>query len=117
MCSEDISKGLKMGATILQYPTTCGIPIKQIDTHSLHSGGMNTPALSGYSNTQIQKMGRWKGVMFEEYIHEELACYSAWMVTSMKCNFKFVNVSGGAYHNITAQCIKEDYNINCALAV
>ncbi len=62
-------------------------------------------------------MGRWKGVMFEEYIHEELACYSAWMVTSMKCNFKFVNVSGGASHNITAQCIKEDYNINCALAM
>jgi hypothetical protein len=55
--------------------------------------------------------------MFKEYICEELACYSAGMTTSMKRNFKFVNVSEGAYHNITAQCIEEDYNINCVPAV
>ncbi len=55
---EDISKGLKMAATLLHYPTTRGIPIEQIDTHSLRSGGENALALSGYSDTQIQKMGR-----------------------------------------------------------
>ena len=32
---EDISKGLKMAATLLHYPTTRGIPIERIDTHSL----------------------------------------------------------------------------------
>ncbi len=116
MCDEDISKGLKMAVTILQYPATHGIPIERIDTHSLFSGGANALALSGYSNTQIQKMGRWKGATFKEYIHGELACYSAGMTTSMKRNFKFVNLSGGAYHDITAQCIEEDYNINCASA-
>ena len=55
---DDISKGLKLAAQILQYPTTRGIPIERIDTHSLRSGGANALALSGYSDTQIQKMGR-----------------------------------------------------------
>jgi hypothetical protein len=55
---DDISKGLKMAATLLNYPSMRGIPIKRIDTHSLCSGGKNTLALSGYSDTQIQKMGR-----------------------------------------------------------
>ena len=65
---ENISKGLKMVATLLHYPTTRGIPIEHIDTHSLCSGGANALALSGYSDTQIQKMGRWKGATFKEYI-------------------------------------------------
>jgi hypothetical protein len=58
---EDISKGLKMAATLLQYPSTRGIPIVQIDTHSLQSGGANALALSGYTDTQIQKWGGGKG--------------------------------------------------------
>ncbi len=48
----------------------------RVDTHSLCSGGANAPVLSGYLDTQIQKMGRWKGTTFKEYIREELACYS-----------------------------------------
>jgi hypothetical protein len=109
---EDISKGLKMAATLLHYPTTRGIPIERIDMHSLRSGGANALALSGYSDTQIQKMGRWKGATFKEYIREELACYSAGMSTNMKRTFKFVNVSGNAYNGVTATCIEEDYTIN-----
>jgi hypothetical protein len=116
VCGKDISKGLKLAATILQYPSTWGIPIECIDTHSLQSGGANALALSGYSDTQIQKMGRWKGATFKEYIREELACYSMGMTTVMKRNFKFVNVSGNAYHDITTKCVKEDYNANYAAA-
>ncbi len=81
---EDISKGLKMAATLLHYPTTRGIPIECIDTHSLWSRGANALALSGYSDTQIQKMGRWKGATFKEYIREELACYSTGVSSNMK---------------------------------
>jgi hypothetical protein len=55
---DDISKGLKMAATLLHYPSSRGIPIDRIDTHSLWSVGANALALSGYSNTQIQK---WAG--------------------------------------------------------
>jgi hypothetical protein len=79
VCGKEVSKALNMAAGILQYPITRGIPIEHIDTHSLWSGGVNALALSGYSDTQIQKMGRWKGATCKEYIQEELACYSAGM--------------------------------------
>ena len=95
-----------MAATLLQYLATQGIPIDWIDTHSLQSGGASALALLGYSDTQIQKMGRWKGATFKEFICEELACYSAGMTTNMKRNFKFVNISGNAYHDITTTCVR-----------
>ena len=60
--AEDISRALKLAAATLQYPATKGIPIHRINTHSLRSGGANALALAGYSDTQIQKMGRWRGV-------------------------------------------------------
>jgi hypothetical protein len=72
--------------------------------------------LSGYSDTQIQKIGRWKGATFKEYIREELACYSAGMSSNMKQSFKFVNVSGNAYKNVTDRCLEEDYNVNSTVA-
>ncbi len=107
---EDISKGLKMVVTLLEYPETRGIPIELIDTHSLQCGGANALALLGFSDTQIQKMGRWRGAAFKEYIREQLACYSEGMTTKMKCNFKFVNVHGNAYHNVTSTCVLSEYD-------
>ncbi len=38
------------------------------------------------------------------------------MTKNMKWNFKFVNISGNAYHAVTAKCFEEDYIINCAVA-
>ena len=57
--NEDVSKALKVAATVLEYPTVKGIPIDRIDTHLLQSGSANALSLSGYSDTQIQKMGQW----------------------------------------------------------
>jgi hypothetical protein len=82
--AEHISRALKQAALELQYPTNKGIPIRQINTHSLRSGGGNALALAGYSDTQIQKMGCWRRVTFKEYIREELACYAR----GMSCNMK-----------------------------
>ena len=65
---EDIQRNVKFAATELDYFGTRGIPVDNIETHSLRSGGAIELALSGYSDTQIQKMGRWKGVSFKEYI-------------------------------------------------
>ncbi len=114
VCGSDISKALKMAAGMLQYQTTRGIPIDRVDTHSLRSGGANALALSGYSDTQIQKMGRWRGATFKEYIREELACYSAGMSTNMKRSFKFVNIAGNAYRDITEECIAREYEQTAA---
>ncbi len=55
VCSEDISRGLKLAATLLQYPATRGIPIETIDTHSLQSGGANALALLGIPILKYKK--------------------------------------------------------------
>ena len=109
VCAGDISRALKAAAVALHYPSRRGIPIKSVDTHSLRSGGANALALAGYSDTQIQKMGRWRGKTFKDYIRENLDCYSAGMSTSMKKTFKFVNVAGNAFTDITDLCVNTEY--------
>jgi len=74
--SNHVSWALKLAAETLEYPTIKGIPIEQVNTHSLRSGGANVLALAGYSDTQIQKMGRWRGATFKEYVRNELVCFS-----------------------------------------
>ena len=81
------------------YPTERGIPIELVGTHSLRIGGACVLALAaGYSETQIQKMGRWCGATFGEYIREQLAC---WHATQGHVNINekkfmaFVNITGG----------------------
>jgi hypothetical protein len=112
---RNVSAALKVAALILDYPSR-GFPIDRIDTHSLRSGGANALSLAGYSDRQIQKMGRWKGSTFKEYIREELHVFSEGMSTRMKTHFKFVNISGGAYHDVTTAVISTDYNVNAAAA-
>ena len=50
--AEDISQALKGAARALSYPSTKGIPIERINTHSLRSGGANALALSGYTDSK-----------------------------------------------------------------
>jgi hypothetical protein len=101
---------LKDAAEVLQYPEFKGIPIERIDTHSLRSGGANALALSGYSDREIQKMGRWRSATFKEYLREELACFSQGMTRNMKRKFGFVNIAGGIYHDVTETMITTQYN-------
>lgn len=98
---NDIRTSIKRAAELLNYPQARGIPIARIDTHSLRSGGANALSLSGYSDREIQKMGRWKSATFKEYIREELHCFSNGMSRKMKQTFNFVNIAGGAFHDIT----------------
>ena len=114
--NEDVSRALKSAATVLNYPTAKGIPIDCIDTHSLQSGGANALSLAGYSDTQIQKMGRWRGATFKEYIREELACFSEGMSRSMKRTFDFVNIAGNAFNKITDDILDREYKVNVSAA-
>jgi hypothetical protein len=66
--NEDVSKALKVAATVLDYPMAKGISVDHIDTHLLQSGGTNALSVAGYSDTQSQKMDRWQGAAFKEYI-------------------------------------------------
>jgi len=107
---QDIRDGLKMAAVALHYPQTRGIPIDRIDTHSLRIGGACALALAGYSDTQIQKMGRWRGATFKEYVREELHIYSEGMSRAMKKKYGFVNVASGAYEDVTDTLIQTEYD-------
>ena len=101
--NRDISLALKMAAQLLDYPAAKGIPIHRVDTHSLRGGGANALSLAGYSDREIQKMGRWRGATFKEYIREELACFSKGMSTAMSKRFHFVNIAGGVFSDVTDQ--------------
>jgi hypothetical protein len=114
--NEDVSRALKMAAADLDYPMARGIPVDRIDTHSLRSGGANALSLAGYSDTQIQKMGRWWGATFKEYIREELAGFSEGMSRSMKRRFDFVNIAGNAFSVIMDDLLAREYKINVSSA-
>ena len=107
--AEHISKAIKLAAGMLHYPSNKGIPVQRINTHSLRSGGANVLALSGYSDTEIQKMGRWRSSTFKEYIREELACYARNMSRKMRTKFHFVNIAGNAFHDVTNELVLLEY--------
>ncbi len=104
---DNISKALKRATATLQYPLYRGIPLERIDTHSLRIGGACALALNGFSEMHIQKMGRWRGDTFKEYMRKELHCFSDGMAKAMKQCFKFVNVTGHALTDITSQIVDE----------
>jgi hypothetical protein len=112
---KDIRQSLKAAAAVLDYPATRGIPLDRIDTHSLRIGGANALSLAGYSDRQIQKMGRWHGETFKEYVREQLSNFSAGMSTSMKRCFGFVNVEGGVYHDVTSTVLAASYNVHVSV--
>ena len=113
---QDIRDAVKWAAADLDYPCNRGIPVDRIDTHSLRIGGACALALAGYSDTQIQKMGRWRGATFKEYIREELSIYSEGMSKSMKKSFGFVNIAAGVYHDVTDTCVMTEYDNQGATA-
>ena len=107
---KDIREGVKAAATALDYLGTRGIPVDRVDTHSLRIGGACALALAGYSDTQIQKMGRWKGATFKEYVREELSNYSEGMSKAMAKKHCFVNVAAGVLQDVTESVMMMDFN-------
>ena len=61
-------------------------------------------------------MGHWKGATFKEYIYEELHTFSKGMSRDMRKKFRLVNITGGAYPDITDSVIAMEYTINAAAA-
>ena len=107
----DMRAGLKAASEALDYEGTRGIPVDKVDTHSLRIGGANALSLNGYSKEQIQKMGRWRGDTFLEYIRESLADFSMGMSKDMSKSFGFVSLEAGVYNDVTESTIACDYNV------
>jgi hypothetical protein len=60
---------------IVKY-TAKGIQNEMKQTqHSLQIGGANALSLAGYSDQQLQKMGRWRSETFKEYVCEQLSTF------------------------------------------
>ena len=68
--ADNMSAALKFATATLNCPYLKGIPIGIVDNHSLRSGGANALSLAGYSDRDIQKMGRFIGETFKEYIRD-----------------------------------------------
>ena len=107
---NDIQRALKIAALAKEYESYRGIPISRIDTHLLRAGGANALHLAGYSDREIQKMGRWRNDTFKEYISEQLNKFTKGMSTKMRRNFYFVNVEGGVLRDITRRVINSTSN-------
>jgi hypothetical protein len=103
---KDIRVALKATAAVLDYPATRGIPIDLIDTHSLRIGGANALSLAGYSDRQIQKMGRWRGETFKEYVREQLSNFSEGMSRSMKQCFGLSTLKEVCFMTSPPQCLQ-----------
>ena len=77
---------------------------------------MNALSLLGYSDREIQNMGRWKRDTFKEYISDQLSEFLVGMSKIMKKVFNFVNVEGGVYHDITKTMINIPYSAPASTA-
>ena len=103
---SDISSELKFAAAKLDYPGNQVVPIERIDTHSLRCGGANALSLAGYEEYQIQKMGRWRGKTFKEYISDQLSNFTDGMSKAMSRTFKFVNIAAaGQLEDVTENLV------------
>ena len=91
----NIRYAVKFVVATLKYPDR-GIPLKRVDTHSLRSGGACALKLSGKSDTDIKKMGRWspQSSSFLEYIQQQLSTFSVGMSTDMSNIARFTNMEG-----------------------
>ena len=96
-----------------QLSSTPQLAVRQSasSTHSLRIGGECALALAGYSDTQIQKMGRWRGATFKEYISENLSNYSEGMSRYMKKIHGFVNIDAEAYKDVSSLCMDMEYGM------
>ena len=102
---KDISRALKAAASDLEYDTKRGIPIDRIDSHSLRAGGANSLSLAGFSEHEIQIMGRWRSATFKEYISDQLSSFTDGMAKAMSKTFQFVNIAAGTLTDVTASLV------------
>jgi hypothetical protein len=70
-----------------------GISADLVGAHSLRAGGAMALKLNGSDDTTIMKMGRWSGLTFLQYIHNQIAHISTGLTTKMSTKIDFVNIA------------------------
>ena len=72
---------------------THGIDPDLVGVHSLRAGGAMAMKLTNHSDTTIMKMGRWSGLTFLQYIHEQIAHLSKDIFCDMDKTLPFLNIA------------------------
>jgi hypothetical protein len=94
----DINSVLKAAVTRLDMKKH-GFQVAQISSHSLRAGSAMALHVNNIPAHTIRKMGRWSSDTFLDYIHKQIAVFSAGLSTAMGKNVFFHNI---VFQGITA---------------
>ena len=61
--------------------------------NSLRDGGAMAIKLHGYDDTTITKIGRWKSLIFSQYIHNQISHHSKDILSKISICLPLVNVA------------------------
>jgi hypothetical protein len=64
-----------------------------VGVHSLRAGGAMSLKLHGESDTTIMKQGRWSGLTFLQYIHNQIGHLSKNLSSKMATPVPFLNIA------------------------
>ena len=70
-----------------------GIDPDIVGVHSLRAGGAMSLKLHGHSDTTIMKQGRWSGLTFLQYIHNQIGHLSKNLSSTMATEIPFLNIA------------------------
>ena len=89
---KDIVRAVRQAAKALHLER-CAIDPDLVGSHSLRAGGAMALKLHGYSDTTIQKFGRWTSNTFMMYVHTQIAHLSKGVSKSMSTPLPFTNIA------------------------
>ena len=90
--NRDMTKGLRTAVQDLNLHHK-GIDADLVGPHSLRAGGDMALKLNGADDTTIMKMGRWSGLTFLQYIHNQIAHISTGLSDQMNTKLEFHNIA------------------------
>jgi hypothetical protein len=98
MRATGINSALKAAVTHLDMKKH-GFKVTQINSYSLRAGSAMALHLNNIPTHTIRKMGQWSIDTFLDYIHEQIAIFSAGLSTAVGKNIFFHNIG---FQGITA---------------
>ena len=90
--NKDMTQGLRTAVRDLNLHNK-GIEADLVGPHSLRAGGAMALKLNGADDTTIMKMGRWSGLTFLQYIHNQIAHISTGLSDQMNTRLEFHNIA------------------------
>jgi hypothetical protein len=89
---SDLIQAIRMSVRALNLHKA-GIDPDIVGVHSLRAGGAMALKLHGESDTTIMKQGRWSGLTFLQYIHNQIGHLSRDLSSKMATPIPFTNIA------------------------